>query len=182
MEDAQIIALYNARSEVAILETDHAYGAYLNQIAYNILRDPEDTVEVVNDTYLGVWNAIPPENPRCFRHFLSRITRNLSFDRLDYRMAGKRHAILEELDECIPDTGADLEHRWELRELVRTLNHFLGMLEPKACAVFLARYYYAYTTAEVASQYGLSQRQVKYLLQKTRRQLREHLSREGVCL
>jgi hypothetical protein len=40
---------------------------------------------------------------------LSRITRNLSFDRLDYKNAGKRQALFVELDECIPDRQNDME-------------------------------------------------------------------------
>ena len=87
MEDSQIVQLYFRRSEDAISQTQRKYGAYLQEIAYNILRSQEDSEEVVGDTYLAAWNAIPPEKPRVLRHFLSRITRNLSFDRLDYHHA-----------------------------------------------------------------------------------------------
>lgn len=182
MEDAQIISLYFARSEAAIAETAARYGAYLNQIAYNILRDSADTEEIVNDTYLGAWNAIPPANPRSFCHFLSRITRNLSFTRLDYKLAAKRSAILEELDECVPDARSDVEHCVEVQELAEVLNRFLGTLGQRTCAVFLARYYYSYTTPEIAVRYGLTQRQVKYLLSKTRKQLQKNLTEEGIAL
>ena len=85
MEDTQIIALYLSRQEAAIGETAKKYGGYINQIAYNILRCREDTEEIAADTYLAAWNAIPPEIPRVLKHFLSRIARNLAFDRLDYR-------------------------------------------------------------------------------------------------
>ena len=43
MEDNKIIDLYFARSEQAIEETSHKYGAYLGVIADNILHRPEDT-------------------------------------------------------------------------------------------------------------------------------------------
>ena len=84
MDDTQIIDLYFRRCESAISETAEKYGAYLNQVAYNILRCREDTQEIVEDTYLAAWNAIPPTRPQALKHFLSRITRNLSFNRLDY--------------------------------------------------------------------------------------------------
>ena len=106
MEDADIIALYVARSEQAIAETSSKYGSYLNSVAYNILRESSDTEEVVEDTYMAAWNAMPPERPKKLKHFLSRITRNLSFKRLEYNSAAKRSAsttvVLEELEECIP--------------------------------------------------------------------------------
>lgn len=182
MEDSCIVELYFERSETAIQETDRKYRAFLQQVAYNILRDLEDTEEIVNDTYMGAWNAIPPTRPNNFKHFLSRITRNLSFDRLDYLNAGKRRALFVEMDECIPDRKSDMEKIWEAREIGRVLNSFLETLDPKSCAVFLGRYYYSYSIEELAEQYALSGRQVKYLLSKARRQLRERFEREGVIV
>ena len=182
MEDSGIVELYFARSEMAIQETGRKYGTYLNSIAYNILRNLNDTEEVVNDTYMATWNAIPPTNPNNFKYFLSRITRNLSFDRLDYLNAGKRHALFVEMDECIPDRRSDVEEIWEAKEIGMALNRFLRTLDRKTCAVFLARYYYAYSINEVAEQYALSARQVKYLLSKTRSELRTYFEKDGVVI
>lgn len=69
MEDDGIVALYFARSETAIAETEKKYGAYLHQVAYHILRNLSDTDEIVNDTYMGAWGAIPPTKPNHLRHF-----------------------------------------------------------------------------------------------------------------
>lgn len=63
MEDSRILALYFARSEAAIQETDRKYGSYCYKIAYNILTNREDSEESVNDTYLSAWNSIPPRKP-----------------------------------------------------------------------------------------------------------------------
>ena len=182
MEDSGIVELYFSRSEMAIQETGRKYGAYLNTIAYNILRNLCDTEEVVNDTYMATWNAIPPTRPNNFKHFLSRITRNLSFDRLDYLNAGKRQALFVEMDECIPDRRNDVEDIWEAREIGEELNKFLKTLDRKTCAVFLARYFYACSVNEVAEQYALSARQVKYLLTKTRSELRSYFEKQGVVI
>lgn len=181
MEDDGIVALYFARSETAIAETEKKYGAYLHQVAYHILRNLSDTDEIVNDTYMGAWGAIPPTKPNHLRHFLSRITRNLSFNRLAYLKAGKRNALFVELDECIPDRK-DVEQVWEAKEIGVVLNRFLKTLDDKSCAVFLARYYYSYSIDELAEQYRLSARQVKYLLSKARKGLRDYFEREGVIV
>lgn len=182
MEDSGIVELFFERSETAIEETDKKYGGFLQQVAYNILRDWNDSEEIVNDTYMGVWRAIPPTRPLNFKHFLSRIARNLSFDRLDYRTAGKRHALFVEMDECIPDRKNDMEQIWEAREIGRVLNLFLDSLDDKSCAVFLGRYYYSCTIEELSKQYLLSKRQVKYLLSKLRNSLRECFERGGVVI
>ncbi|MCM1214369.1 MAG: sigma-70 family RNA polymerase sigma factor [Lachnospiraceae bacterium] len=180
MEDAEIIELYLERSESAIRETDKKYNVFLNRLVYNILHDALDTEEIIDDTYMGAWNAIPPTIPNSLKHFLSRIARNLSFDRLDYRLAGKRNALFVELDECIPDMRQNVERIWEAKEIGRLLNCYLGTLDRKDCAVFLGRYYYSCSIGELAKQYSLTQRQIKYMLSKARDGLRAYLEREGV--
>lgn len=182
MKDSEIITLYLDRDQAAILETGSKYGAYLNRVIYNILRNPDDTEEIINDTYMGAWNAIPPTIPDSLKYFLSRIARNLSMDRLDYLMAGKRKAIFVELDEALPDGGRGPEEAWEVQELGEVLNHFLETLDKKTCALFVARYYYSYTIPELEKRYGLTQRRIKYLLEKTRKGLKEYLEKEGVTV
>ena len=78
MEDLQIIELFFQRSEEAVSQTDRKYGRFLRSVAGRILSIPEDSEEVVNDTYLVAWNKIPPEVPKALKYYLSRITRNLA--------------------------------------------------------------------------------------------------------
>ena len=82
MEDEKIIGLYWERNEDAITETSSKYGKLFFRIASNILLNHEDSEECVNDTYLGLWNAIPKERPSPFSVFASRITRNLALKNL----------------------------------------------------------------------------------------------------
>ena len=55
MDDAKIIALYEARDEAAIAETQKKYGGYCHYIAERILPR-EDAEECVNDAYHKAWN------------------------------------------------------------------------------------------------------------------------------
>lgn len=107
VEDAQIIELYFARRGRAITETDRKYGKLCLHIANHILSDGRDSAECVNDTYLCVWNKIPPTRPENFRAFLSKIVRNLSLKKLEFLHAKKRNANIElsfsELEEVVPD-------------------------------------------------------------------------------
>ena len=100
MNDLGIIELYFARDEEAIKQTDIKYGKLCHRVAYNILNNNEDSEECVNDTYIGVWNAIPPTRPNNFMAFVCKITRNLSLKRLEAQARQKRsQAILVSLDE-----------------------------------------------------------------------------------
>ena len=81
MRDGEILDLYWAREERAILETQASYGRYCYSIAWHILHMREDADECVNDTWLRAWNAIPPRRPGRLGVFLGTITRNLALDR-----------------------------------------------------------------------------------------------------
>ena len=80
MRDEVIVGLYWQRDENAIQETERKYGRYLSKIAYNVLADPEDSKESVNDTYLKAWNSMPPHRPEVLSTYLGKITRQLSID------------------------------------------------------------------------------------------------------
>ena len=90
MEDDRIVELYWSRSENAIAETSKKYGKYCYAIAYNILANAEDANEIVNDTYLGAWNSMPPHRPSALSTFLGKITRRASFDKWKMKKDEKR--------------------------------------------------------------------------------------------
>lgn len=186
MDDSQIIQLYLARNESAIEQTEQKYGHYLNQVIFRILRCREDTEEVTEDTYLAVWNAIPPTIPVVFKHFLTRIARNLAFGRLDYLTAKRRSGhlvtLLSELEDCIPAKTGNPEESWETKQIGVLLNRFLDTLEKQDCQIFLCRYYYNMTLSEIAEKYQLPQRHVKYRLSCLRKQLRSQLDKEGISV
>lgn len=184
MEDAQIIALFFARNEDAIAETDAAYGRKLNTLARNILFSREVAEESVNDTYMKAWKAIPPHRPQHFFAFLAAICRHLSLDRLDWNGAAKRKAevvaLTEEMENCIPDESHD--RRLEGKELGRILDAFLETLPEDSRKVFMRRYWYADTIGEIARQYNMTESKVKMQLSRTRDKLRAYLKKEEVAL
>ena len=90
MEDEKIVELYWQRSSEAIAETSRKYGAYCMRISMNILANREDSEENVSDTYLRVWNSVPPQRPHFLAAFLGRIARNLALNRRAAANAEKR--------------------------------------------------------------------------------------------
>ena len=68
MEDQDIITLYWERSEEAVRATAEKYGSYCAAIIRRVLGDRRDVEECLGDTWLGAWNAMPPQRPeRCWR-------------------------------------------------------------------------------------------------------------------
>ncbi len=180
MEDAEIMELYHARDERGIAETKKKYGKQIYAIAYRILTNREDAEECENDTYLGAWNAIPPQHPKSFPAFLCRLARNISVSQARMRSADKRGGgevalSLEELSECIPDH----EREYDAADLARILDRFLARLGADERAVFLCRYWACMPVAEIARRFGFGQSKVKMMLSRTKAKLREHLRKEG---
>ena len=70
-EDSKIIDLLYKREEQALIELSEKYGTACKRIAGNILKNHRDAEECVNDTYLAVWNTIPPKNPNPLRFQIS---------------------------------------------------------------------------------------------------------------
>lgn len=182
MEDEKIIALFWARNEQAVKETDIAYGRKLYVLSNNILNNREDAEESVSDTYMETWKSIPPKRPNYFYAFLAAICRNLSLNRLDWRMAEKRSAevvaLTQEMESCIPDRQR--EGDMERRELRRILEVFLESLPKDSRLIFLRRYLYVDTVAEIAARYSISESKVKTQLHRTRKKLCAFLEKEGI--
>lgn len=182
MDDLKIIALYFERNEQAIKETDAKYGKLCHRIAYNILNNQEDSEECVNDTYVGVWNAIPPTRPYNFTSFICKITRNLSLKRLEFRKREKRSPdvllSLDELAAVLPDEryapGVSDE------DVGRLISKFLRSQKEEARNIFLRRYYYFDSIREIAKRYSFTESKVKNMLFYTRSKLKDYLIKEGV--
>ena len=91
--------------ENAIKESRNKYEAYCYRIAMNILSVAEDVEECINDTWISVWNRIPPVIPKSLKAFLGKLVRDISLSRYRAVHAQKRYngmkLILDELAECI---------------------------------------------------------------------------------
>lgn len=184
MDDTQIINLYFRRSELAITETDAKYGKYCFSIAERILASYADSEEIVNDTYLTAWNEIPPNRPPVLSVFLGKITRNKSIDRWRTQSAEKRGGTtfllcMDELKDCISDR-TDLEKNLELKETMNVLTRLLDSLPVVERKVFVCRYWYLDSVAEIAEVYGFTQTKVTTMLYRTRLKLRKLLEKEGL--
>ena len=182
MDDQAIVQLYWNRSEAAIAETDRKYGHYCFSIAHNILNNTEDSQECVSDTYLRAWESIPPHRPRHFFAYLAKICRHFALDKLDWKSAAKRRAevvsLTDEMALCIPDSQRERE--LEGRELGRLLDAFLRTLTPENRMVFMRRYWYVDTIAEISARFGISESAVQMRLSRTRAKLSSYLEKEGI--
>lgn len=184
MEDERIIELYWQRSQDAIAQTDKKYGGLCHRISFSILSSVEDSEECVSDTYLAVWNSLPPQRPARLQTFVAAIVRNISISRVRERYSKKRGSgelalALDELDDCFPSEGS-VEQELELKELVLSINEFLHSLSRDDRNIFVSRYWLLESTADIAARSGFSQSKVLSSLYHTRQKLQRFLTKEGL--
>ncbi len=184
LEDSKIIELYFARDEAAIAETSTKYGYYCKKIAMNILADLFESEECVNDTYVKVWNTVPPTVPNIFKAFLAKITRNLALDRYGERTAKKRggrvYESLEELSECIG--SSETEDELDSKALTELINRFLSRESELSRRIFVRRYFYQDSVSEIAKRLRVTESRVKTTLHRARARLADVLRGEGFTL
>lgn len=183
MNDEKIIELFFRRDEQAIRESMNAYGAYCRAVAAGILNDPADIEEAVADTWLAVWDAIPPHRPQYLRLFLGRITRNQAIGiwrkhNAKSRGSGQAALALEELGECVSPEGSP-EQVVDAAELRRAINRFLKEQPIQRRQVFLRRYFYMEDIPTIAHRYDLKEVNVRMMLSRTRQKLKKFLTQEG---
>lgn len=185
MDDSKIIELFYRRSEQAIEELGKKYGKVCAQIAYNILRDTRDSEECVNDTYLGVWNTVPPQKPDPLRTYVYRIVRNLSIAKYHAKTAQKRNSFydvaLEELDACLA-SGFSVESELSAKQLPILIDRFLDTLDQKSRVMFVRRYWYADSITAIAEKFHMKPNNVSVHLSRTRNKLKKYLVKEGYVL
>ncbi len=183
MEDNIIVDLYLNRDETAINETRDKYGNRLRSLSFNIVKDVHTTEECENDTYMQAWNCIPPHEPRQYLYaFLARIIRHISLNRCRDNSRLKRSAFIcelsTELEQCIPASN-DVDRIIDDIVFGEVINNFLGEIGEEKRNIFLRRYWYFDSIADISKRFGISKAKVKTTLFRIRDELRQHLEKEG---
>lgn len=187
MTDEQLIDLYWSRSEDAIVETENQYGHLCRGISSNILNNALDEEECINDSYLAVWNSIPPKRPKVFCAFLCKIVRNISLSRLREKTAMKRDyrqtESLDELEYCFKSSDTrQIEEELSANELATHIDSFLESVSGEKRVIFVKRYFFEESIQDIAKQTGKSQGNIKTILFRLRKQLKDQLVKEGVVV
>jgi len=185
MEDSRIIALLFERSEQALTALSGKYGPAVMALAGHILGNRLDAEECANDTWMGVWNSVPPQYPAHLKAYTLAITRNLALDRYHANSAQKRNSFydvaLDELAECL-SAPAGVEAELEARELAAAINRFLATLPKADRQMFLCRYYLADPVSLIAAKLNMKGPQVSLRLFRLREKLRKFLEKEGLSV
>ena len=186
ISDEQIIEMYWEREERVIQETDNKYGKLLFRIAYNILHDYCDCEECQNDTYLGVWNTVPPNRPVVFPAFITQIMRRIAINR--YKEKNSKKRIPSELTVCMDElndilqSNEKVEEEYETKEIGKIISAYVRKLSINQRYIFIERYYFAESVECISERLGISESTVYRYLDKIKYDLKLYLERNGIYL
>ena len=185
MTDERIIEMLFNRDEAALGEIEKKYSAFCHTVAANILAIREDREECVNDVLLALWNAIPPERPESLKAYISRIVRNIAYNKTRAMGTWKRCAsfltVGDEFLETIPDT-ADLAEQFEASRAGEIINGFLRASSKTDRKIFIMRYWLDMSIAQISSQTGCGESKIKVTLHRMRKKLAAELGKEGITV
>ena len=183
MSDEEIVGLFLERSEQAVAVLKERYGSRAAAVALKITGNLQDAEETVNDALHVLWQRIPPEKPRYLWAYFSKVVRNLSCDRVDYHRAARRAQSCEvcfsELEGCL-STREDPQTALESKAVAVAINRFLETQDGENRIIFVRRYYYFDSCAQIAKHLGMTRGAVNTRLTRMRTQLRKALEKEEI--
>lgn len=183
MDDEQIIEMFFSRDEQGIHELDKKYGKMFRKLSDNILQSREDAEECINDSYLGVWNRIPPERPSPLLTYICKIVRNISLKKYYSNTAIKRGSsysiALEEIEPYIADVNS-VEKQIETAELSKIIEEFLDTLTEQNRVIFMRRYWFGDSCKDIGMHVGITEKNVTVRLTRIREKMKKYLSEREV--
>ena len=172
MNTAELINRLLDRADGSLDQLKLHYGPLIRYVITPILPDERDREEVFSDILIRVWDRIGQYDPRIgsWTCWLSTIARNAAIDR-----ARRNPPAGAELTETIPAPNSDPEQELLRKERQRELYAALNSLDTSDKALFYRKYYYRQSTAQIAAEYGTTQRAIEGRLYRIKRKLRSQL-------
>ena len=154
----------------------------LYHIAKNIAPTKEDAEECVNDTYLKLWNAIPPAKPDSLKNYAARITRNLAIDAYRKSKGHMKNLTLSQVCKELEDILLGTKNAYDSVEWTEIINSFLAQLEPETRKLFVRRYWQSDSIKELALLFHMKESAVKMRLSRTRKEFQKYLKSSGISM
>lgn len=174
-DDALLVLRVGEGDVAAYRELVKRYAAKLSRFAERLLRDSTEAEDVVQETFLRLWQRAREYQPKArVTTWLHRITHNLAVDRL--RARGRTQPLSDE--EEMPTSARQPTLIDEKRRVV-ALEAALGALPERQASAIVLVHLHGLTGAEAAEVLGVGVEAVESLLARGRRALKSELSGLG---
>lgn len=178
MQEQEIIDLLCSHDPRGAEELLRHYGPLMRYIIRPILENLQDQEDCISEVSIRVWNKIELYDPQkgSWKAWLTAITRNTA---INHARKNNDDSQLEVLPPETPGTDPTPEESILQRERQKALRQAVSRLPQKERVLFYRKYYYLQSTAQIASEMGMTQRAVEGKLYRIRGKLRSILGGEG---
>ena len=154
------------------------YGPLMRYIIAPILPNPLEQEDCLSEAAMRVWDKIDlfHQQHGSFKAWLTALTRNTA---LNYARKSARSQDTEEIPESTPSPAPTPEESILQKEQQTAVHRALQQLSAKERTLFYRKYYYLQSTAQIASELGMTQRAVEGKLYRLKKRLRKMLGGEG---
>jgi RNA polymerase sigma-70 factor (ECF subfamily) len=172
-DDAELVLRVGEGDVVAYRELVRRHAPKLQRFAERLLRDPSEAEDVVQETFLRLWQRAREYSPSArVTTWLHRIAHNLAVDRLRGR---GRAAPFEE--EELPVSAPQPVLIDEARR-ARALEQALAALPERQAAALVLVHLHGLTGAEACEVLGIGPEALESLLARGRRALKQRLPQD----
>ena len=163
LDDRELIAGVAAGDVEALRGVYDRFGTLAYSLAVRILGDPGRAEDVVQDSFMRLWNSAGSFDPSrgSLRAWLLTLVRNRAIDQLRGRPGRQRQEL--ELTHEVPAQGGGSDPWREVSESLerQAIRQALASLPPEQRQVIELAYYGGYTQSEIAELVGISLGTVK---------------------
>jgi len=171
-----IVGLKNGEIEAF----DRLYEVYCDRLflfAKAVLKNKEDSEEVVQEVFLRIWqNRKEIDEHSSFRSYLFTIAYHLIVD--CYRNRLKEKKFKELLEANVKDADTGIEKDIEFSELDEILNKAVEQLPPRRKEIYNMRRMYGFTINEIARRLKISPHTVKNQMAHALKFLKNEVKKE----
>ena len=178
MQEQAIVELLLQRDEKGMDALLRHYGPLMRYIIAPILKNPQDQEDCLSEVTMRVWERIGQFDRERggWSAWLTAVTRNTA---LNYARSISHHSGGEEIPADAPSPEPTPEETMIRRERQAAVDQALRRLPPKDRVLFYRKYYYLQSTAQIASELGMTERAVEGKLYRLKKRLREMLGGEA---
>ncbi len=168
MDDKTLLRLLRRDGDAGLAAALELYGGAVKRVVDRVLYDcPEDAEEIAADVFFRLWLHRRKLKNTPLRPWLLVTARNAAIDRLRKLLRSRTVPLTDELAEVLaaPDERQGAE--------------ILDALLPADREIFLRKYFYLETSAEIAAATGRTENDVNVRLSRGRKKLKESVLKEG---
>ena len=176
MQEEDLIQLLIQQDPKGAEELLRHYGPLMQYVIRPIVADPQDREECLSESVLRILDKIHlyDSNRGSWSGWVTAVTRSVALNKLR-----QTNTPAEEVSPDTPSPDPTPEEQMLRNERRKELQEALSQLSQGDRLIFYRKYYYLQSTAQIASEIGLTERAVEGRLYRIKKRLRKLLGGDG---